>query len=169
MAHTKTSNYTLLPQGETDPLASSSSQETYSRWNFRYLWKWALPGVLAAAVIIALIISQTTRQNDSDSPSTLPPSDQEPCVQYPSLRVSDDRRKLQNKLKDELSSDKFFEESIKRMQGAVQIPTESFDDLGEVGEDKRWEVFIPWQEYLRETFPLVYVSRHEPYNTNRVI
>jgi Gly-Xaa carboxypeptidase len=156
MAPVKSKNYTLLPQGEIDPLTSSLSQQTRTRWNFQYLWKWALPGILAAVVILALIITQATKHNENDAPSPLPPPNQKACPQYPALlALSDDRKKLQDEVKDELSSDDFFDKSIKRVQGAVQIPTESFDDMGEVGEDERWDVFIPFQEYLKKTFPLV--------------
>ena len=44
---------------------------------------------------------------------------------------------------------------MKRMQGAVRIPTESFDDMGPVGEDSRWDVFKEFHKYLVESFPLV--------------
>jgi len=45
------------------------------------------------------------------------------------------------------------------MSGAVQIPTESYDEMGLVGQDKRWEIFGKLHDYLHETFPKVYVSR----------
>ena len=54
-----------------------------------------------------------------------------------------------------LGVDQFFEKSLKRMQGAVQIPTESFDDMGKVNEDPRWDIFIEFHDYLKKTFPLV--------------
>ncbi|KAI1796621.1 carboxypeptidase S [Ganoderma leucocontextum] len=37
--------------------------------------------------------------------------------------------------------------------GAVQIPTESYDDLGPVGIDPRWDVFAKFHDYLERTFP----------------
>ena len=33
--------------------------------------------------------------------------------------------------------------------------TESYDDMKEIGVDPRWEVFVPFHEYLLKTFPLV--------------
>lgn len=53
-----------------------------------------------------------------------------------------------------LESHTFRDTSIKRLSGAVQIPTESFDDLGEIGEDKRWDVMYDFAAYLKETFPV---------------
>lgn len=35
--------------------------------------------------------------------------------------------------------------------------TESYDDMGLVGEDERWEAFRPFHEYLVQSFPLTYV------------
>lgn len=52
-------------------------------------------------------------------------------------------------------SDDFKNLSVKRLQGAVQIPTVSYDDNGAIGEDPRWDVFYDLQEYFRETFPLL--------------
>lgn len=49
-----------------------------------------------------------------------------------------------------LKSPAFQNASIQRLSGAVQIDTQSFDDLGKVGEDKRWEVFFPFHEYLEK-------------------
>ena len=52
-------------------------------------------------------------------------------------------------------SDEFKNLSVERLQGAVQIPTVSYDDNGAIGEDPRWDVFYDLQEYFRETFPLL--------------
>ncbi|KUL89885.1 hypothetical protein ZTR_02970 [Talaromyces verruculosus] len=46
--------------------------------------------------------------------------------------------------------------SVKRLSGAVQIPTVSYDDNGPVGEDPRWDVFFDLERYFRETFPLLH-------------
>jgi hypothetical protein len=35
--------------------------------------------------------------------------------------------------------------------------TESYDDMGLVGEDERWGAFSPFHEYLVQSFPLTYV------------
>ena len=52
-----------------------------------------------------------------------------------------------------ISSEAFRNASIKRLSGAVQIPTESFDDLGKIGDDKRWDIMYDFAAYLKETFP----------------
>lgn len=52
-------------------------------------------------------------------------------------------------------SDEFRNKSLQVWADAVRIPTENFDDLGNVGEDKRWDVFYNFSDYLVNTFPSV--------------
>lgn len=47
--------------------------------------------------------------------------------------------------------------SVRRLSGAVQIPTVSYDDNGPIGEDPRWDVFFDLEHYFRDTFPLLCV------------
>lgn len=77
------------------------------------------------------------------------------CPQVEPLTPS--RRTARLDVMDEfLRSETFRNMSVARLSGAVQIPTESFDDLGRVGVDPRWDVFYPFAAYLAETFPLVH-------------
>jgi len=39
----------------------------------------------------------------------------------------------------------------------VSCSTESYDEMGDVGADPRWEVFQPLHDYLLGAFPLVSV------------
>lgn len=57
---------------------------------------------------------------------------------------------------DYFLSDAFRNKSIERLAGAVKIPTESFDDMGKVGVDERWDIFFEFATYLEKTFPLVH-------------
>jgi Gly-Xaa carboxypeptidase len=52
-------------------------------------------------------------------------------------------------------SEAFKKLSAERLSGAVQIPTEDFDDMGPVEEDKRWDVFYDLEAYFKKTFPLL--------------
>jgi Gly-Xaa carboxypeptidase len=51
------------------------------------------------------------------------------------------------------------------LSNAVKIPTEIFDVMGPVGEDKRWDVFYEFAEYLEKAFPRV----HEKLTRTRVM
>jgi Gly-Xaa carboxypeptidase len=69
-----------------------------------------------------------------------------------------------------LDSSKFRNESVARMAGAIQIPSESYDDLGPVGEDKRWDTMYDLAAYLEFTFPLVYSTLElEKVNTHGLL
>jgi Gly-Xaa carboxypeptidase len=52
-------------------------------------------------------------------------------------------------------SDSFRDLSVQRLSGAIQVPTETFENLGRLGEDKRWDVFYNFEKYLKKTFPLL--------------
>ncbi|KAI7084517.1 carboxypeptidase S [Hortaea werneckii] len=79
------------------------------------------------------------------------------CSQPAALFPSTDNDAL-NRAYDFLSTDDFKQASIKRHSGAVQIPTESFDDMGPVGEDKRWDTRFELHKYLANTFPRMHKS-----------
>lgn len=71
---------------------------------------------------------------------------------------------------DYISSDEFKEGSIGRLSGAVQIPSESFDDLGPIGEDPRWDVMFKFADYLKKIFPRVHEHMEpEVVNTHGLI
>lgn len=55
-----------------------------------------------------------------------------------------------------LMTEAFKNASIARLSSSVQIPTESFDDMGSLDDDKRWKIFFDFAEYIRSTFPLVH-------------
>lgn len=53
------------------------------------------------------------------------------------------------------STSKFRNVIAERLSGAVKIPTVTYDKMGKVGEDPRWEIFYEFSKYLRQTFPSV--------------
>ncbi|KXX80036.1 Carboxypeptidase S [Madurella mycetomatis] len=61
-----------------------------------------------------------------------------------------------DELYDRISGAAFRNASIARLSSAVRVKTESFDDLGPIGEDSRWDVFYDFHQYLEMTFPLIY-------------
>jgi Gly-Xaa carboxypeptidase len=149
-------NYTLLSQEEepTPPV------RRHARWN-RRVWYWTVAGILIVAAIFGFAITHTifgfaithTTNGEDDR---IPVSSRPACPQYPpSKSSSDERRKLEQEIRDELSSDAFFDKSLKKLQAAINVPTESFDDMGPVGEDPRWDIFADLHANLKESFPLV--------------
>ncbi|KAG2121218.1 hypothetical protein BD769DRAFT_1671694 [Suillus cothurnatus] len=49
----------------------------------------------------------------------------------------------------------FKAKAIDWLGGAVRIPTETFDDMGDVTEPV-WEKFLPLHDYLKDSFPLLH-------------
>jgi Gly-Xaa carboxypeptidase len=76
----------------------------------------------------------------------------EPKCHQPSALHPPDNDGL-NAMYNFLSTPTFENASILRLSGAVQVRTESFDDLGAIGDDKRWDVFYGFHDYLKATFP----------------
>ncbi|KAF2100594.1 Zn-dependent exopeptidase [Rhizodiscina lignyota] len=66
-----------------------------------------------------------------------------------------------------IASSAFEKATIKRLSAAVQVKTESYDDLGKIGEDKRWDVQYDFNKYLKKTFPRIFSQlRIEYVNTH---
>ncbi|EME79153.1 uncharacterized protein MYCFIDRAFT_34215 [Pseudocercospora fijiensis CIRAD86] len=94
---------------------------------------------------------------------------QKACQQVPALFPSSQTEKLKQAY-DFLFTETFQNASISRLSGAVQIKTESFDDLGKIGEDARWDVFYPFHNYLAKTFPLIHTQlKVEKVNTHGLL
>lgn len=80
------------------------------------------------------------------------------CPQFEAVQTtSREQLELESSIAAELQSSRFLNSSIQRLSGAVKVPTESFDDMGLVGEEPRWDVFAQFHEHLERSFPLVYV------------
>ncbi|KAL9105498.1 MAG: hypothetical protein Q9227_009328 [Pyrenula ochraceoflavens] len=78
-------------------------------------------------------------------------------------------KKLQD-LEEYLESADYVNKSVARLTGAVQIPTQSFDDMGPIGEDKRWDIFYELEAYLEKTYPLVHSTfQKDVVNTHGLI
>jgi Gly-Xaa carboxypeptidase len=99
------------------------------------------------------MIRRTAPQLHPSNPSFSEPK----CPQVEPLYPSRTTKELDN-VDEYLQSDAFLDKSIRNLAGAVRIPTQSFDDLGPIGEDSRWDVFYPFADYLRKTFPLVHAT-----------
>jgi len=92
-----------------------------------------------------------------------------PCPQAQPLLPEQTSKELLD-MDGYLKSSRFHNESIERLSGAVKIPTESFDDMGPIGCDKRWEIFYDFAAYLKETFPLTHKTLQlETVNTHGLV
>ncbi|KAI2641495.1 peptidase family M20/M25/M40 [Hypomontagnella submonticulosa] len=91
------------------------------------------------------------------------------CPQVEPLFPNQDSPEL-SYMDEYISSSKFLNETVARMAGAIQIPTQSYDDLGPVGEDERWDKLFDFAAYLQKTFPLVHSTLElEKVNTHGLL
>ncbi|RDX54257.1 carboxypeptidase S [Lentinus brumalis] len=80
---------------------------------------------------------------------------EEQCPQVSAV-TPDKNNALWTALGETFSTDAFKTRAVEWLGGAVRVPTPSFDKMGPVGEDPRWEVFGPFHDYLLKAFPLVH-------------
>lgn len=96
--------------------------------------------------------SQNPDDIDDDYDENAPvPDASNICKQRAPKELPDDD--ISRALSNLLRSEDFRRQATDRLSGAVQIPTESFDDMGRVGEDSRWEIFSNFHAYLAKTYP----------------
>ncbi|OAQ71985.1 carboxypeptidase yscS [Pochonia chlamydosporia 170] len=50
----------------------------------------------------------------------------------------------------------FQEEAIGKLSNIIKIPSESYDELGTIGDDDRWNVFYDIESFLVNTYPKVF-------------
>lgn len=113
-------------------------------------------------------IYETGRLDNSSPSSSSSKSTSPSCQQVDALWPAGDDALKESF--DYLSTPAFEKDSIARLSGAVQIPTESYDDLGKIGEDKRWDAFYPFHDYLNATFPRIYEKlKIESVNTHGLV
>lgn len=48
-----------------------------------------------------------------------------------------------------------LKKQVERHQAIVRVPSVCYDDLGKIGEDKRWKPFDDLHKVLEETYPKV--------------
>ncbi|KAG6330630.1 hypothetical protein ID866_8460 [Astraeus odoratus] len=111
---------------------------------------------VAAAVVISLTLLTTCICNHRHGP--VYPHDlvvHGVCPQVSEL-VPERNQEIWEALGSTYSTEAFRSKAVDWLSGAVQVPTESYDYLGLVGVDSRWEIFQAFHDYLFEAFPLVH-------------
>ncbi|ODQ67969.1 carboxypeptidase S [Nadsonia fulvescens var. elongata DSM 6958] len=149
----------LLPVREAN--TPSSTPSIFSKENRRKLIKLVL--VLAAVTIAVFAFIPHKKDHHGKN------GDQKDwCPGHEIIRPSSYLNN--NSYLDVLKTEKFQKASLKKFSGAIQIPTESYDNLKPVGEDARWNIFYKFSAYLKETFPVVYKNlKFDRVNTHGLV
>ncbi|KAI0367043.1 Zn-dependent exopeptidase [Pilatotrama ljubarskyi] len=66
------------------------------------------------------------------------------------------QRVLDEDLNRMFAEEAFKLKAYEAFGGALRIPTESYEDMGPVGNDSRWDIFGELHGYLQKTFPRVF-------------
>lgn len=97
------------------------------------------------------------------------PTSKPRCPQIEPLRPTRQTKELDD-VENYLVSQAFRDIEISRLSDAVKIPTQSFDDMGGVGADPRWDIFYSFADYLSKTYPLTHSTLQlEKVNTHGLL
>lgn len=130
------------------PLANSevTTQQRRARW-----WRVMISLAVISALLWTLLQPIRNQRDYSDIETG--------CEQVPPLDPH------LGELESIFASEGFKNASVDRLSRIIQIKSITYDDMGTVKDDKRFEVFYEVEKYLQGTFPLVH-SRLKKENVN---
>lgn len=75
------------------------------------------------------------------------------CQQVPKLSPKNTR--VETFIRDQVESPDYHKQIIDKLSRIIHIPSESYDDLGLVGEDDRWNIFYEVENFITANYPTV--------------
>ncbi|KAH8093793.1 hypothetical protein BXZ70DRAFT_1010387 [Cristinia sonorae] len=115
------------------------------------------PPMRALSALTITLFALISLQNAHAQQVPLSPQPSErACPQFAALNTGKKHAHLSAVLEELYASEVFKEKAVSALGGAIRIPTESYDGMGKVGEDPRYEIFGDLHTFLRDTFPLVF-------------
>ncbi|CAG8895957.1 unnamed protein product [Penicillium egyptiacum] len=118
---------------------------------------WFVHGTLVIGLISAFI-AVFIKSFQSSSPPVLHKytlgTDSGICQQVPKL--SPRNKQVEQYVREKVDSEEYQREIINKLSAIIRIPSESYDDLGPIGEDDRWNVFFEVQDYIKVNYPTVF-------------
>ncbi|KAL1744842.1 hypothetical protein HDZ31DRAFT_63732 [Schizophyllum fasciatum] len=137
--------------GDTVPLLPTTTpQSTSGKYSTKMYWR-----LLAFVIGAALLARAAFYSSRAEDALAIQSSVKEYCAQ-PDALYPQRNAELYDELDVTFGTPKLKERAIDWLAGAIRVPTETYDDLDEVGKDPRWEKFGPFHEYLLKAFPLVH-------------
>ena len=146
--------------------ALSKPENPSKNWSVSKLIRCILPllGLWFILRNYIIVAGHTPQWHPSASTET-----EKKCSQVEPLFPSRSSKEL-NDTESYLESDDFRKLAIERLSGAVQIPTQSYDDMGDIGADPRWDIFESFAGYLAKNFPLTHATiQLEKVNTHGLL
>lgn len=145
----------------SDHEVGEMNMKNTKRGSFKYYYIPKCQWLILSTCLVALIVQyyafwypSISVEADSNFPNN---SYGSICPQVKS-RTPSDQTDLHAQLRDLYGTEEFRVRLAGWLSGAVQVPTESYDDMGAIDEDSRWKPFGQLHDYLRTTYPLMYVD-----------
>ncbi|KIJ55318.1 hypothetical protein M422DRAFT_23923 [Sphaerobolus stellatus SS14] len=139
---------TLLPTLTRSPSASRAP---------RSAWNPSLLRVVILAAIFATLHCTKSKLGYLDLDVVSVEDAAKLCPQTEPVRPSA-HGSLYEEVGSLLKTEDFKLRAAEWLGGAVRVPTESYDAMGPIGEDPRWETFGPFHDYLLKAFPLIHTT-----------
>lgn len=118
---------------------------------------WFMHGALVIGLVSALI-AFNNYQTRSSSPPGLdiykPGGNSGICQQV--QKLSPRNKQVEQYVREKVDSVEYSREIINKLSGIIRIPSESYDDLGPIGEDDRWNIFFQVEHYIKAKYPTVF-------------
>ncbi|KAL2817653.1 hypothetical protein BJX63DRAFT_103148 [Aspergillus granulosus] len=121
--------------------------------------KLLLSGLIALAAILFTFLDIPLKQfltnfDLSPNPGKHTPYNPSICPQVTPIAPSHNR--IEQSILDKTSPPTYHDQIINKLRGIIQIPSESYDDLGPIGQDPRWNIFYKIEEYIKAQYPTVF-------------
>ncbi|KAL2832778.1 hypothetical protein BJY01DRAFT_239659 [Aspergillus pseudoustus] len=79
-----------------------------------------------------------------------------PTICPQTLPLAPSHSSIEQAILTKTSSAAYHSSIILKLTGLIQIPSESYDDLGPIGSDPRWDVFYRVEKYIKAAYPRVF-------------
>jgi Gly-Xaa carboxypeptidase len=133
------------------------SEQFNQRRDKRKISSWFLYGTLAiglASAFTALFNNTVRSSNPPELDIYSPGAEHGICQQVPKL--SPRNKQVEQYVREKVESVEYHGEIINKLSGIIRIPSESYDDLGPIGEDDRWNIFFQVEDYIKTCYPTVF-------------
>jgi hypothetical protein len=121
--------------------------------------RWSLMSAIVFSVACFYLFSTFSAPLSSSCRVRKVDSDTEMCPQANPL-VPRKNASLWKNLTAQYTTDSSLARAVAQLSTAVKVPTETFDAMGPVGVDPRWESRDSFIDHLENAFPLVYVPSY---------
>ncbi|KAJ5143140.1 uncharacterized protein N7515_001927 [Penicillium bovifimosum] len=117
---------------------------------------WFMHGTFVIGLLsfIAVFINPFQSLSSPGLDKYIPGAGSEICQQVPEL--SPRNKQVEQYIRENVDSEEYQREIINKLSGIIRIPSESYDDMGSIGKDDRWNIFFEMEGYIKVHYPTVF-------------